>query len=143
MKPSSCIILMAVIGFSSGLMASGNRHVIINTSSIEKIRELDSSQLSGNLKYLGTTRRWHLFGETMTSSEGGHPFDSSYAYKIARKRIEVQVSLTLNENAHDYEIHVPSCPTFTINKSKGTFLVLVTKQLESKCVLTLAKDESL
>jgi hypothetical protein len=144
MKQLLLMITAVAISFTAGLSASGNRDLIFDAHSAETMRELASSDLtlkgSSPLRYLGSSQQWHIFGETLTSTEGGRPFDNTFAYRVSRENIKVINGWSLNGNNDHYRIHVTSCPTISIKEAENIIEISLHKQSDNQCIHRLSND---
>ncbi len=145
MKQLLVLITAVTISFTAGLLASGNRDLIFDANAAETMREMAPSDLSqqGNspLRYLGSSQQWHIFGETLTSTEGGRPFDNTFTYKVSRENIKIVNGWTLNGIDNQYRINVPSCPTISIKKTENMIEISLLKQSANQCIHRLSKDK--
>ena len=103
-------LLVALLSASQSLRASGARELPLSPEAVEHFRALPASQLPDEVRYMGSTERWHLFGLLLTSTEGDHPFDSVYGFRVPIEQIDVNNGWTLNQEDRKTWVTVGACP---------------------------------
>ena len=136
------IVLLLYLTISSSLSASGSRGLNLNLNSLERLPEIKLSQLTNKFNYLGSTKQWHILGETLTSVSEGMPYDSTYGYKVNADKLNINNGWTLNLNDMDYYWeYVPNCPIIYLNKVELTAQVSIQKNRKNNCVTYSEKRE--
>lgn len=129
------LVLLLSLTIPSTLLASGSRGLNLNLNSLENLPEIQLPQLTKKLNYLGSTKQWHILGETLTAVSEGMPYDSTYGYKVNADQLTITNGWTLNLNDMDYYWeYVPDCPVIHFDKLELTAQVSVPENRKNNCV---------
>lgn len=135
-------VLLLSLAIPSALVASGSRGLNLNLNLLERLPEIQLSQLTKKLNYLGSTEQWHILGKTLTAVSEGMPYDSTYGYKVNADKLTINNGWTLNLNDMDYYWeYVPDCPIIQLDKVALTAQVSVPKNRQNNCVTYSEKRE--
>lgn len=118
------VIAMCLIAVAA--TASGVREINLSEClSQESIcNEIKCKDLQQSYHYLGSTEMWHIFGETLTATDGDMPFSSTYGYKVARQQIDVSPLKEINDDQLDQYVSPESCPKIgKIIKSEAKVMI--------------------
>ena len=119
--------------------ASGNREVHISTTKLTQLTEINPASHQklkhSKLHYLGSTVRYHILAQTLTSTEGGRPFDNSFAYKLKRQHLIVKNGWHLNLKQQEHWLQVSSCPTVAFSHIPARLVINNTKHSKHRCIL--------
>ena len=66
------------------IQVSGSREYFLSADKLAQLQQIQPSASFSKLHYLGSTVPWHILGQTLTSTEGGRPFDNTFAYKLLK-----------------------------------------------------------
>ena len=117
------------------IQASGSREYFLSADKLAQLQEIQPSQSFSKLHYLGSTVQWHILGQTLTSTEGGRPFDNTFAYKLLKKHIQIENGWSLDLSNKQYWLHVKSCPAIKLSDAITKLVVQNTQHAKQHCIL--------
>jgi hypothetical protein len=127
------LVLMCLIAITT--QASGSREYFLSADKLTQLREIQPSASFSKLHYLGSTAQWHILGQTLTSTEGGRPFDNTFAYKLLKKHIQIENGWSLNLASKQYWLHVKSCPSVNLSNTPSKHIVKNSQLAKQYCIL--------
>lgn len=127
------LILMCLIAIN--IQASGSREYFLSADQLTQLRKIQPSASFSNLHYLGSTALWHILGQTLTSTEGGRPFDNTFAYKLSKKHMQIENGWSLDLTNKQYWLHVKSCPAVNLSANPVKHVVKNPQHVKQHCIL--------
>lgn len=133
------IVFIFLTAITNVSQASGNREVHISATKLAQLSEIKPSPNQklkySKLHYLGSTTHYHILAETLTSTEGGRPFDNTFAYKLKRQHLTVENGWDLNLKQQEHWLHVKSCPTASLIKLPAKLTIQHTQRAKQYCII--------
>ena len=133
------IFFIFLTAISNVSHASGNREVHISATKVAQLSEINPAPNQklehSKLHYLGSTTHYHILAETLTSTEGGRPFDNTFAYKLKRQHLSVKNGWDLNLKQQEHWLHVKSCPTASLIKLPAKLTLQHTQRAKQYCII--------
>lgn len=127
------LVLMCLIAIN--IQASGSRGYLLSADILTQLQEIQPSASFSKLHYLGSTEQWHILGQTQTSTEGGRPFDNTFAYKLLKKHIKIENGWSLDLSNKQYWLHVKSCPSVDLSNNPIKYVVQDSQHAKQHCIL--------
>ncbi|WP_068546303.1 hypothetical protein [Thalassotalea crassostreae] len=128
------ILLSLLVVVSFVTEASGSRSLHISIKTIEKLKQIGPTQLTSNIRYLGSTDHWHIFSKTETYLSKGYPNDHTVGMKIKFEQLVVENYWILDVNKQNYLINTTRCPASNIIKAKPVPKIVVSAEGEGFCI---------
>ena len=133
------IVFIFLTAISNVSHASGNREVHISATKLAQLSEIKPAPHQklkhSKLHYLGSTTHYHILAETLTSTEGGRPFDNTFAYKLKRQHLSIKNGWDLNLKQQEHWLHVKSCPTASLIKLPAKLTIRDTQRAKQYCII--------
>ena len=127
------LFLMCLLAIN--IQASGSREYFLSADKLTQLQEIQPSPSFSNLHYLGSTELWHILGQTLTSTEGGRPFDNTFAYKLSKNYMQIENGWSLDLTRKQYWLHVKGCPSVNLSNSPLKYVVQDSQHAKQHCIL--------
>lgn len=129
------IIVCLLVAFSFKVSASGDRDLLLSESQIKALPTLQVKKLPAGVKYLGSTKEWHLFAETLTAVSKGMPFSNTFGYKVNANGVDVVNGWQLNQENTLRPVYVNNCPKlYSIKSHENETVIIIPENQQGRCL---------